>query len=199
MLIWINGPFGVGKTQAAFELRRRLPGSIVCDPELVGYGLNRMLPAELRGDFQDFPAWRQGVYEALDRVLTHRRGVVIVPMTIIEPGRLAEIVGRLRGAGHDVRHFSLLAEPETVRARLRSRRLPFRGPDRFALDRLDLCLERLSGPGFAEQIRTDGLTVPRVAERIAERAGLLLTSNDDAPLRGRVRRMLVSIRHIRIG
>ena len=26
MLVWINGPFGGGKTQTAHEIRRRLPG-----------------------------------------------------------------------------------------------------------------------------------------------------------------------------
>jgi hypothetical protein len=44
MLLWINGPFGGGKTQTAFELHRRLPGSVVCDPELAGFGLHRMMP-----------------------------------------------------------------------------------------------------------------------------------------------------------
>jgi hypothetical protein len=29
MLLWINGPSGVGKTATAFELNRRLPGSVV--------------------------------------------------------------------------------------------------------------------------------------------------------------------------
>ncbi|MGG2461054.1 hypothetical protein ACO0M4_14735 [Streptomyces sp. RGM 3693] len=33
MLLWINGPFGGGKTQTAHELQRRLPGSVLCDPE----------------------------------------------------------------------------------------------------------------------------------------------------------------------
>nr|WP_245699827.1 AAA family ATPase [Streptomyces roseifaciens] len=32
MLLWINGPFGGGKTQTAYEIRRRLPGSVVRDP-----------------------------------------------------------------------------------------------------------------------------------------------------------------------
>jgi adenylylsulfate kinase-like enzyme len=32
MLLWINGPFGGGKTATAYELNRRLPGSVVCDP-----------------------------------------------------------------------------------------------------------------------------------------------------------------------
>lgn len=42
-LVWINGPFGVGKTATAFELHRRLPGSAVCDPGHVGFGMRPML------------------------------------------------------------------------------------------------------------------------------------------------------------
>jgi hypothetical protein len=50
-------------------LHSRLPGSMISDPELLGFGLHRMLPLELRSDFQNFPAWRQGVYEVLDLAL----------------------------------------------------------------------------------------------------------------------------------
>ena len=59
-LVWINGPCGVGKTATAFELHRRLPDSVVCDPEHVGFGMCRMLPASLQRHlwFQDIPAWR---------------------------------------------------------------------------------------------------------------------------------------------
>ena len=40
MLLWINGPFGGGKTQTAHEIQRRLPThSVICDPEEVGFGL----------------------------------------------------------------------------------------------------------------------------------------------------------------
>jgi len=49
MLLWINGPFGGGKTQTAYEIRRRLPGSVICDPEEAGYGLHKMMPRGLRG------------------------------------------------------------------------------------------------------------------------------------------------------
>jgi len=41
VLVWINGQFGGGKTATAFELQRRLPGSVVCDPEHAGFGLRR--------------------------------------------------------------------------------------------------------------------------------------------------------------
>jgi adenylylsulfate kinase-like enzyme len=32
MIIWINGAFGSGKTQMAFEINRRLENSYVYDP-----------------------------------------------------------------------------------------------------------------------------------------------------------------------
>jgi hypothetical protein len=59
MLVWINGPFGGGKTQTAYGMQRRLARSVVCDPEHAGFGLRRMMPPHLRGNFQDLTAWRQ--------------------------------------------------------------------------------------------------------------------------------------------
>jgi hypothetical protein len=72
-----------------------LAGSIICDPELLGCGLQRMLPPALRGDFQDLVAWRHGVYQVLDLALNGSTGPVIVPMTIIEPTYFRETIGRL--------------------------------------------------------------------------------------------------------
>ena len=196
MLLWINGPFGGGKTQTAFELRRRLPGSVVCDPEHVGFGLHRMTPRPLRGDFQDLPAWRQGVYQVLDLTLRRYHGTVIVPMTVVEPVVFRETVGRLREVGHEVRHFSLLARRETVLRRLRTRGLGLRR-ESFAVDRLDRCLERLRGEEFATHLWTDELTVPQVADRIAASAGLTPVPNTDGPVRQWLRRTAVGLRHVR--
>ncbi|GAB3432207.1 AAA family ATPase [Actinophytocola sediminis] len=210
MLLWINGPFGGGKTQTAYELRRRLPGSVVCDPERVGFGLQRMMPRALRGDFQDLPAWRQGVFEVLDLVLRRHPGPVIAPMTLVEPEYFAAIVGRLRAQGHDVRHFALLAARATVLRRLRERGLGrllnvIAGAETslrresFAVSNLDRCLERLRGQEFAEHVWTDDRPVAEVAEWIADAAGLRLAPNTDGALRGRLRRAAVGLRHIRLG
>lgn len=199
MLVWINGPFGGGKTQTAFELHRRLPGSLVCDPELVGYGMHRMIPTHLRNDFQEFPAWRQGVFEVLDHILTKYDGVVLAPMTVVEPKYFAETVGRLREQGHDVRHFALLAEHATVQRRLHSRELFGLRPESWALERVDRCLAALREPEFAEQLWTDNLSIRQVAEHIADRTDLTLTPNTDGELRGRLRRAMVSVKHIRLG
>ncbi|ROP35363.1 AAA family ATPase [Saccharothrix texasensis] len=208
MLLWINGPFGGGKTQTAHELRRRLPGSFLSDPEHVGFALHRMTPPALRGDFQDLASWRRGVVEVLDRAASGHDGVVVVPMTVVEPAYFREIVGGLRDRGHDVRHFALLAERETVVRRLRERGFGHAarvvlGKDAalrresFALRVVDRCLAGLREPEFAEHVWTDHLTVAQVADRVAASAGLALTPNTDGRLRGRVRRTWTSVKHIR--
>ncbi|WP_354380338.1 AAA family ATPase [Streptomyces sp. PvR034] len=198
MIIWLNGPFGGGKTQTAHELLRRLPGSVLCDPEHIGFGLHRTLPPALRGDFQDLPAWRRGVFEVLDLAASRHPGPVLVPMTVTDPRYFAETVGLLRERGHDVRHFALLADRATVLRRLRERGLG-RGLKResFAVARLDGALEALRAPEFAEHLWTDRLAVSGVADRIAASAGLTPTPNTDGPLRARLRRALVGVRHIR--
>ncbi|PTM95943.1 AAA family ATPase [Streptomyces sp. VMFN-G11Ma] len=208
MLLWINGPFGGGKTQTAHEIQRRLPGSVICDPEHAGFGLRRMLPRELRGNFQDLASWRQGVVEVLNLALTEHEGVVIVPMTVTDSGYFEETVGRLRELGHDVRHFTLLAQRETVIKRLRERGFGHLlqyvagknsglGRETWAVQQLDHCLERLGEPEFAEHLWTDHSTVPKTADRIAVLAGLTLRPNNEGALRTRLRQVRVGIRHIR--
>lgn len=167
------------------------------------------MPPELRGDFQDLPAWRQGVYEVLDIALTEHDGTIIAPMTVVEPSYFEEVLGRLRERGHDVRHFTLLAERHTVLLRLRERgfghalRLiggstaPLRR-ESFAVSNLDRCLARLREPKFAEHVWTDNLTIPQVADHIAASATLTLIPNTDSALRGRLRRAWTGVQHIRL-
>jgi hypothetical protein len=99
MLLWINGPCGVGKTATAFELNRRLPGSVLCDPEHVGYGMRRMLPRPLWRRWQDIPAWRHSVLELLRMTLAGHDGPVIAPGTLVNLEHFQEIIGGLRGDG----------------------------------------------------------------------------------------------------
>jgi hypothetical protein len=196
VLLWINGPFGGGKTHAADEIHRRLAGSVICDPEHLGYGLHRMTPPHLRGNFQDIPAWRQGTFEVLNLLLGKHEGAVIVPMTIIDPAYLAEILGPLRENGHQVRHYTLLAERAIILRRLRGRSLPWR-PDTHAEGNLDACLDRLRHDDFAEHVRTDQLTIAQTAETIAASAGLALTTDSSSIPRARAHQTWVTIKHIR--
>lgn len=128
-------------------------------------------------------------------------------MTLVEPKYLDEIIGRLREGGHDVRHFALLADRDTVLRRLRERsfgrvlqRAAGHAPLRresFAVANIDRCLTRLGAPEFAEQLWTDRLTIAQVADHIATSAGLTLSPNTDGALQGRLRRAWTGVKHLR--
>ena len=98
MLVWINGAFGAGKTQTAFELHRRVPRSHVADPELIGFAIHKMLPASARRDFQDRPQWRAAVIATLADAAAAHDGPVIVPMTLVNPDYFDEIMAGLSAA-----------------------------------------------------------------------------------------------------
>ena len=206
VLLWINGPFGGGKTHVAAEIRHRLPSTWIADPELVGFGLHRMLPGHLRGDFQDMPSWRTGVIDALDTVLGEHDGLVLAPQTLVNEDYFEEILGTLRARGHDVRHVALLAKPEVVLQRLHDRgfgKVASRlgvdtlARESFAVEHLEPYLEQLRQPIFAEHIWTDELSIPEVAETVAASCGLQLLRCADGRLRTATRRAITTLRHIR--
>ncbi len=208
MIIWLNGPFGGGKTQTAFELHRRLAGSAVCDPERIGFGLQRTLPPDARLDFQDLESWRRGTVEVLARADELHPGPIIAPMTVIEDGYFAETVGELRARGHDLRHFALLADREVILRRLRERVIgrtlaalaqhKLLARESFAVRKLDRCLAQLVRPEFAAQLWTDDCPVDRVAEQVAAACGLALAPATPGRVRNRLRRAGVGLRHVRL-
>ena len=199
-LVWINGPGGVGKTATAYELQRRLPDSVVCDPEHVGYGMHRMLPTALRSNWWDLPALRHSIVELLRLTLRAGDSPVIVPMKVVNTGYFQEIIGSLRGDGFAVHHFALLAEPATVRRRLGKRSLGTElKPGSWAVEHLSEDLERLHAPEFAKHLQTSRQTVAQVAETIASSAGLTIAPSADGPLRATLRQYETTIRNIRFG
>jgi len=165
VVVLVNGAFGVGKTTVARELRTRLRGAAIFDPEAIGFVLRR-LPGYRGSDYQDLRAWR-----ALTRIgvrawsALHR--VVIVPMAFSEPARLEALRSGLRGP---VRHFCLTAPLEVVRARLASRGEPL-GDPRWAWvhRRAAECCAAHAHPEFAEQVATEGRTPAEIAAEIARK------------------------------
>ncbi|MCC2321222.1 hypothetical protein [Cellulomonas xiejunii] len=99
MLIWINGAFGAGRTQTAFDLGRRLVDAHVADPELPRLALHRTLPPAAFHDFQDLTAWRSAVVDVLQQAEAAHAGPVLVPMTIVRDDHGDHIVGGLRSRG----------------------------------------------------------------------------------------------------
>ncbi len=195
LILWVNGAFGSGKTQTSHELHRRIPNSYVFDPENAGFYIRRNVPKELRlGDFQDFPMWRSIAYEMLGYLDREYGGIVIVPMTVVDPSYFREIVGRLRADGADVRHFALCASKETLLRRLRSRG---DGANSWPALQIDRCVEGLKNEAFRHHLDTEGLSVAGAAEAIAELAGIRLVPDNRGPLRKWTDRVRTQIGHIR--
>ena len=200
MLIWINGAFGAGKTQTAFELERRLSNAHVADPELLGFALHGMQPPATRQDFQDLPQWRSAVVDTLQQAEAAHSGPVLVPMTIVDDDYFDEIIGGLRSRGVDLRHYALIASPQALRGRLRNRIALVPGGLRretWALEQLPRCVAALAQARYATHIDTEHLSTNDVVEQIAADAGLTFTAPRLAPWQFQLRRLHVGLRHIR--
>ncbi|WP_081976281.1 AAA family ATPase [Ureibacillus manganicus] len=172
MIIWINGAFGAGKTETANELHRRIPKSFIYDPEILGQTTRWVIPKEIgKADFQDFEVWREGNYCFLKYLAREYDGVLIVPMTIVNPQYYDEIIGRLRNDGVTVNHFVLSATKETIDNRLLGRGEEINS---WASQQIDRCLKGLRNERFQPRIETEQLSISEVAEMIAEMVGVEL-------------------------
>ncbi len=59
--------------------------------------IDKNIPKEIgNGDFQDYVIWREFNYTLLKYIESEYDGVIIVPMTIVNPLYFDEIIGRLR-------------------------------------------------------------------------------------------------------
>ena len=150
-----------------------------------------MTPPELRGDFQDVPLWRSGVLSVLDDTLTRFPGVLIVPMTLVNPAYFDEIVGGLRRRGHTVQHVMLLASRRVLLRRLRSRG---EGVRSWGAAQIQRCLDGLAQLDPADAIQTDGLSHAAVVEEVARHAQLTLIPNQSTPLWQTFRRLAIRFR-----
>jgi 2-phosphoglycerate kinase len=170
MIIWLNGPVGVGKNVVAYELNRRLSGSLLYRPDNVGVLLKKQLPAELLlANFQDYPEWRQWNYQLLRKISLQTKQTVIVPMRLANANYFDEIIGKLQAEQIDVRHYTLTASPDVLKKRLQKR-----GDlhNQFMLSKIQGHEQDAPEIEFPKIIDTSELTVPEIADQIAKDCAL---------------------------
>ncbi len=91
MIIWINGPFGAGKTTLAKRLRDRRSKSLIFDPEEIGFVVKETVPMPASGDYQDLPCG--GTYDRGGQEIRRNYSQdIIIPMTLVHPDYLTEIL-----------------------------------------------------------------------------------------------------------
>ena len=145
MIIWLNGPFGVGKTTLANLLHQEIPDSILYNPEHLGDFFQEILPkAVCPEDFQDYPIWRQTTVQIIRDLATKTGKVIIVPMTVFKKEYYQEIIEQELREDMYVQHYTLVAENETILYRLDKRT---QENNNWALKHLDNCLQ-----AFEDQI-----------------------------------------------
>lgn len=194
MIIWLNGAFGAGKTQTAYELHRRMRCSYVYDPENAGYFIRGNIPPEIgENDFQDYPMWRAFNFEMLDHIASHYGGDIIVPMTVTNRKYFGELIGEL-AKKYEVKHYILWATKETLLKRLASR---FESGKSWGARQIDRCLDAFDKDILEQKIYTDGLTVYEVVGKIAELSGITLLEDNRTRFRKLVDRLITQYKHIR--
>lgn len=110
MIVWLNGPFGVGKSSTAAQLASLLPKARFVDPERLGGVLHFTIGWLRPGDFQNLWVWRRGTV-LLTRWAARRGTVVVVPMSVLRPSVLDELMRGLRRHGHAVHHVHWTRPP----------------------------------------------------------------------------------------
>ncbi|WP_433750300.1 AAA family ATPase [Falsibacillus pallidus] len=172
MIIMINGAFGVGKTSVAEELKSRISGSILFDPEMVGYLLREMIPLEIRqneaktGDFQDYIMWKKLVVKVAEELMETYHETLIVPMTIYNQERFEYIYNGFKKIDDKTHHFCLMGEKETIADRLLKR-----GEEEgnWCFQQIEKGLSGFASGTFDEYIQTDKLSVNEITEHILSR------------------------------
>lgn len=120
MILWLNGPFGVGKTTTAHTLVAETTGWRLFDPEHVGY----MLQANLRdldfGDFQHLQPWRNLVPHALREVNRLTDTHLIAPQSVLVSDYWDELSCNMGDLDLEVVHVVLDCQEEALAKRIDS-------------------------------------------------------------------------------
>lgn len=194
MIIWLNGAFGAGKTQTAFELHRRLQDSYVYDPENAGFFIRKNIPQAISlPDFQDYPMWRAFNLQMLAHISERYAGDIIVPMTLVNRTYYDEIIGEL-SRKFEVKHLILYAEKETLLKRLASR---LEGSGSWGARQIDRCIKAFDEDITEYKIHTDSMNICQAAESVARVCGIALPGDSRNGLQKICGRIVTQLRHIR--
>lgn len=172
LIIMINGAFGVGKTSVAKELIKKIPNSVIYDPEEVGFMLRKIITddiktdKELTDDFQDLEIWKKIVVQVAGELILKYKKNLIVPMTIRKREYFNYIYNGFESLDGQVYHYCLTASLGEVHKRLLKR-----GDNigEFAYKQSEKCVEVFEDSFFKHHINTENRSVDEIVEMILKK------------------------------
>jgi hypothetical protein len=169
MILFINGPFGVGKTTVArllVQIVRKMPRAMLYDPEVVGAVLRTIVgPFKQVKDYQDCGLWRRLVVGGARLLRAVSGRTLVIPMTVYRRNAFDPIVAGLRRADPDLSCFRLTAPQDVLMDRISSD-TGAREACSWQTSHVGVCLKALCDPAFGTGIRTEGLASAAVADQI---------------------------------
>jgi hypothetical protein len=166
MILFINGPFGVGKTSVAKVLVQKMPHSMLYDPEAIGAVLHRVFgPFWKAEDFQDYALWRHLLVVGARMVKMVSTRTLVIPMTVWRRDLFDPIIAGLRKVDPDLSCFRLTAPRDVLLDRIASD-TEDRDAYGWRMAHVEACLKSSRDPAFGTEICTDGRTHVEVAGQI---------------------------------
>lgn len=170
MIIFINGPFGIGKTSVAERLVQQVPDSILFDPEEVGFFLRKILGEfDPKDDFQDYTMWRTLFIDISAKLLETYGRTLVIPMTFWRKEYVEEVMGGLRKIEPNLHHFCLMAPIETIHDRLWQRG---EKEGSWGFNMANTCVTALKDDIFDIHIDTTHKTLETLVKEIKEFSGI---------------------------
>ena len=164
MIIWLSGPYGVGKSTLAEAMANRMENTLNFDAEEVGNAVRENYPDCPYGYiFEDYPLWGEFCYLLLKDIHEKFQKDILVPMTLLRKESY-KIIERLNRDGIDTRLIILQASHQTVHDRILAR-----GEEEgcWCMENIELARSGCGAlPGI--HIQTDGRYVAELCDTLLE-------------------------------
>ena len=116
--MWLNGPFGVGKTATAHLVRQVQSGWRHFDPEWVGFMLRANLDGWPVDDFQDLPPWRRLVPQVARGIIDLTGDPLLAVQTVLNQVIWNDLRRGFADHRLEVTHVLLDVDENALRARI---------------------------------------------------------------------------------
>lgn len=117
-ILWLNGPFGAGKSTTGVHVIGQDPRWHFFDPEWVGYMLRANLHGVEFSDFQDLNSWRLLVPKVAHEIAATTGRDLLAVQSVLNENYWRQIRQGMFALGLQIHHVVLDIEPDALKSRI---------------------------------------------------------------------------------